>query len=52
MQLILTICAVITLGAVLLVAFPPMTEHDRSIKDALSYDAKQAKLDRILKGGN
>jgi len=52
MQLLVAITAVITLGAIFLIAFPPMTEQDRSIKEALSYDAKQAKLDRILKGGN
>jgi hypothetical protein len=52
MQLVLAITAVITLGAIFLIAFPPMTEQDRSIRDALSWDDKQAKLDRIIKGGN
>jgi hypothetical protein len=52
MQLLIAIAAAIGIGATLLVLFPPMTEQDRSIRDALLWDAKQAKLNRIITGGN
>ena len=52
MQLVLTISAMIAIASLMLIAFPPLTDQDSAIKDALAYEAKQAKLDAIIKGGN
>jgi hypothetical protein len=50
MELIVTILALVCLGIGLLILFPPETEMDRSIKDAMTYPAKKEAMGKAIRG--
>lgn len=50
MELIVTLIALLSVIIGLLILFPPETEMDRSIKDAMTYPAKKEAMGKAIRG--
>lgn len=50
MQLILTIVALISVAIGMLILFPPQSEIDRSIKEAMSFPANKEAMRKAING--